>query len=1061
MDLQTEITLGHIYGVNFIASAGNGTDDKNSGRCSGGPSVGFDDGGNFNGSGTFLNGDHYPASNDYVISVSSVTGNDLFFKENNTNRYGIEPTSRNLVASAPFRNTSAVYNSHVDIVAPGADMITVLGTTASGGFDFNQGTSFSAPMVSGTIALMLSVNPCLTPNDIEYILKNSADDISAASSGSRTNASYLTTSNPLPSLPKRLNAGAAVAQAQSFGGQNITFSTNTTINGTTTPVYYLSGTMTIGSGVVVKFSGDVYIMMSSTAKIVVENGGKLVLDGVHLREFSDAYSGGIYCGMWQGITVKGDFINPMPSLSAAQSYTSAASLNGHGVLIVHNTHISNAYTAVTLGDGNFYAGGIILADNATFSNNQTAIKFTPYPLQPSSNSAWTNISHINNSVFDVDETLVPQMDCHIYLKAVHGVSITNSTFSSSIPSSFNGSGIRSVDAEYTATGNTLTGLIRGFEALGTGIATPNLLIQSNTLSGNLIGVIANATSNINILQNTITVNPWIGVGIYNQGNKSFGIEENTVTIPTNSSVFYNAGIYNIATSSIPNTIAKNTITGTGGYNYAGMPNSSGNSGLSFKCNVFHGDMDNISVLSNGIYSHQGTCSTRGTDGADNTFTTSCDANHPQLFANPNTDAFIYNYDPGFALNSACVIKPTYDNINPCHVSATGGVDGCGTRIIHGGGGISAMKTDIGTKTVAIAANHASLDNGRMQTYQYMVRNSSVTGNALLDTLKSTNGMVSDEVLLELLHRTPGVDRTKLSALLIQNAPHSNIVMNEILQPSMELPSDSVTKLIQYQDSTSPRKLIVDSIASLKAGKNDDYVLLTRYSMTDSSYHIHEVMDSLANETDIYLQLMLADLYMADSQYSAAKSIYDSLPAITKDIKNLKTLRNISYTFITNGWSWEDLADTSNHSAHAYSSQILAMATADTSIASFQAQVIRYIAYGDSIITVMEHKDTTGGGSYKMGSMEGIIPTIADSITNHFILYPNPADNRVVLDYAFDSDDNVFILYDLLGNVVKSQPLPQQKGKVELDISELSNGLYIYGLKHKETILKSGKLSVIK
>lgn len=41
----------------------------------------------------------------------------------------------------------------------------------------HNGTSFAAPFVTGTVALLLSLNSNLTPADIEYIIKSSAKPI--------------------------------------------------------------------------------------------------------------------------------------------------------------------------------------------------------------------------------------------------------------------------------------------------------------------------------------------------------------------------------------------------------------------------------------------------------------------------------------------------------------------------------------------------------------------------------------------------------------------------------------------------------------------------------------------------------------------------------------------------------------------------------------------------------------------------------------------------------------------------------------------------------------------
>src|SRR4029079_6133764 len=47
-------------------------------------------------------------------------------------------------------------------------------STYSDSFNASLGTSFSAPLVAGTVALMLSVNPALTPAQVKTALQGSA-----------------------------------------------------------------------------------------------------------------------------------------------------------------------------------------------------------------------------------------------------------------------------------------------------------------------------------------------------------------------------------------------------------------------------------------------------------------------------------------------------------------------------------------------------------------------------------------------------------------------------------------------------------------------------------------------------------------------------------------------------------------------------------------------------------------------------------------------------------------------------------------------------------------------
>jgi hypothetical protein len=94
-----------------------------------------------------------------VINVSSVNNNNKHMPS------GVDPEDTHS------------HNEHVDLCAPGYNV----GTTAHNGtYHGATGTSLAAPMVSATVALMLDVNHCLSPANIEEILKSTCDPIDDA-----------------------------------------------------------------------------------------------------------------------------------------------------------------------------------------------------------------------------------------------------------------------------------------------------------------------------------------------------------------------------------------------------------------------------------------------------------------------------------------------------------------------------------------------------------------------------------------------------------------------------------------------------------------------------------------------------------------------------------------------------------------------------------------------------------------------------------------------------------------------------------------------------------------
>lgn len=95
----------------------------------------------------------YPASYNHVFSVTSVGPND-----NHEQWVGNPSSTHN-------------HNDSVDLSAPGYDVAI---NPAMNWYINLSGSSFAAAYVSGTAALMLAVNKCMSNLDIETILKNTA-----------------------------------------------------------------------------------------------------------------------------------------------------------------------------------------------------------------------------------------------------------------------------------------------------------------------------------------------------------------------------------------------------------------------------------------------------------------------------------------------------------------------------------------------------------------------------------------------------------------------------------------------------------------------------------------------------------------------------------------------------------------------------------------------------------------------------------------------------------------------------------------------------------------------
>ena len=112
-------------------------------------------------------------------TIVTIAGNDV----GNTSSIEIAPIPGVILVSGVNANnqigpTGFARNQWVEIVAPSIGVGTL--NTGNSYIDAS-GTSLAAPIVAGTIGLMRAINPCLTPPQIETILKNTCDPLADGS----------------------------------------------------------------------------------------------------------------------------------------------------------------------------------------------------------------------------------------------------------------------------------------------------------------------------------------------------------------------------------------------------------------------------------------------------------------------------------------------------------------------------------------------------------------------------------------------------------------------------------------------------------------------------------------------------------------------------------------------------------------------------------------------------------------------------------------------------------------------------------------------------------------
>ena len=109
-------------------------------------------------------------NNAIIVCASGNSGaTSVGYHSSNSNVIAVGAIQQNL-SRVFFSN----YGDNLDIVAPGVDIYS---TKLANAYDYSDGTSFASPQVSGVAALILSVNPNLTGQEVRDIIEKTAQKV--------------------------------------------------------------------------------------------------------------------------------------------------------------------------------------------------------------------------------------------------------------------------------------------------------------------------------------------------------------------------------------------------------------------------------------------------------------------------------------------------------------------------------------------------------------------------------------------------------------------------------------------------------------------------------------------------------------------------------------------------------------------------------------------------------------------------------------------------------------------------------------------------------------------
>lgn len=339
-------------------------------------------------------------------------------------------------------------------------------------------TSFGSPSIAGIVALMRATNSCLSPQEIEQILKASV-------------------AQPIGNNPDGRSAGvvdACVAVQHAEKGMD----------------WVVDSDFVLEAGAEKTVSNNVYVKAGATLtvrgtlavkwKLIVERGAELIVDGGTLTSHCTA--------QWAGVRVEGD-------VSGSQATTGKVTLLPNSVIENANSGISQESNHIPWPATPDYYGGLITSDGAVFQNCNRGVAFMKAnnDLSSFNNTTFRNIKNDavtiwanSGKVFEqcefenVGKSGILSYDCDsevtacLFANCHTGVDVVNTY-------PIIGSGTRIID-------NTFVDFVNGVFASSI-TSTTNTTVSDNYFYGGVTSITVSGMSTFDVLRNII-VGPNMG-----------------------------------------------------------------------------------------------------------------------------------------------------------------------------------------------------------------------------------------------------------------------------------------------------------------------------------------------------------------------------------------------------------------------------------------------------------------------------------------------------------------------------------------------------------------------
>jgi hypothetical protein len=625
----------------------------------------------------------------------------------------------------------------------------------------------------------------------------------------------------------------------------------------------------------------------------------------------------------------------------------------------------------------------------------------------------------------------------------------------------------------SAVQSKISGLAHGAMIRNTHDVPVSGTIKLNQFQNNLFGTTVLGANSIRITENdyfmrTDSLYDFIAVGVGLFGNSGYVVTENNFTRLGTMTTPNTFGVAIDNSGDTDNEIRLNNFDSLGYAGYYSGDNRGpiSSSGLMFKCNNNYKNgydifVDAVDTTDDGIAENQGSQNSTET-AAGNLFS-----------------RYSMSTEVDFKNNGGPIVYFHHDSISNVYVKPLdkqGAIGLVNTGFAFSGSScVSIINTTKPIVKLRLANNKIALtprltlynnlvDNGNTTALLYRIDTTTTASKSALRTyLLSLSPYLSNTVLLRASSKN-AFDNTDIVDILTAN-PHGSRyqrLVDTLTTKTKPFNSGQIHDIGELMDNTTSRDTLVANINFLNTDRKSNLEECINLHLSDTTYNgLDSSIFILRKENSLWSGYKLVACYLQNGQNAYALNVLDSLPIKYKisgdELKNYNDYKFIirktdSLGTIKNSYKWKYLDSPSI-------AKLQSISSSNNFWPGKQACNILMLIGVDTCTVELHVSLSSPRLSHDIDtSPVKIIPQMEDFLK----LYPNPAQGIVNVNYELKrlyNNQTLIEVYALTGAKVSSQNLLGVAGTIQMDISNLKQGLYFVVLKNGSIIVRAEKLIV--